>query len=327
MSTHTPGEAHFLDSADEAVRRDWTDLLERSEQATPFSTLAYAEAVRDVLGLSHRLAGIYDEERLVGGVLCYEKPLGPYKRVVVPPLTAYTSFLFDPPLRETDINQRRSPLDALLILLDEHYHALSFSLHPSLSDVRAFTWRGWGVTPRYTHRQVLRKREKLLPLVSKSARKRFKKNQSQHCLNETLDVLSAMTELHAATYDHQDRSPPLPLQHYTSLIERLHREGLARLFSLTPHDQDEPVGGQVLLTLNDTAYSWTGGTERGAAKTLFNIGLPLRLHDEGIRFYDYVGANIPSLAEFKRSFGAPLVTYYHVEKRRPELQLLRRLRS
>ena len=148
-------EARFLDAEQADVRQAWADLLASSPQRTPFSTLAYAEALRGALGFSYRLAGVYEGETLAAGALLFERPLGPYRRVVVPPLTPYTPILLRETLREADVHARRSPLDALLPLLGRRYHHLALHLHPSLADVRAFGWAGWSVRPLFTYRQAL----------------------------------------------------------------------------------------------------------------------------------------------------------------------------
>jgi hypothetical protein len=328
--------ATFLDPADEAVRRDWADLLERSEQATPFSTLAYAEAVRDVLGLDYRLAGVYDNdsdgERLIGGVLCYEKPLGPYRRVVVPPLTAYTSFLFDPPLRETDINHRRSPLDALIELLEEHYHALSFLLHPSLRDVRAFQWAGWQVTPRYTQRLPLDTSTEVHAGWSSSTRRTFRKHDSSFPVETRASERTARqaADLCAASYARHDDTPPLPPERMAAFARRLQETGLVRFFRVRNQKVNEIEGALAALHDEDAAYYWLVGSRPGPAMTVL-LGAALReLVGDGLSQFDFVGANTPSITEFKRRFGPELISYFRVEHAtRPEMHLLdtvRRLR-
>ncbi len=53
-----------------------------------------------------------------------------------------------------------------------------------------------------------------------------------------------------------------------------------------------------------------------------------RLRDDGIEQFDFVGANTPSIAEFKRHFGPVLTPYFYLEKiTRPELRLLYRLKG
>ena len=77
-----------------------------------------------------------------------------------------------------------------------------------------------------------------------------------------------------------------------------------------------------------TAHYWIAGSPPGPAMTvLLGHTLP-RLRDAGLQRFDFVGANTPSIAEFKRHFGPTLTPYFHLEKiTRPELRLLRRLKG
>lgn len=330
MDTPTPKQdgAQFLDPTTASVRTDWADLLSRSDQSTPFSTLAYAEALEDATGLGHRLAGVYEDEQLVAGILCYEKPLGPYRRVVVPPLTPYTSFLFETPPREADITRRRSALDALLELLEEHYHAMAFHLHPTLRDVRPFQWNGWNVTPRYTHRHTpLKEREKLFNLLSGSTRRLFINHASSYQLEETPHALSDALSLAEESLQRHNHDLPLPKPTLRSFLQQLLKAELVRLFISHPEEHTEPDGALWILHDQQMSCDWIAGSKRGPAMTLLLIHTLLTLQEEGYRTFDFAGANIPSIAEFKRSFGAPLVSYYRVEQHAsPVLQLIHHLR-
>lgn len=318
-------KAEFLDVADPTVRARWADLVARAPQASPFATLAFAEAVAAVFGIGFRLAGVIAEDRLVGGVLLFERRRGPYRLVVVPPLAVYTSFLFDPPLRETDLHTQRSPLDALLALLDGHYHGLCFHLHPALADVRGFVWAGYRARPFYTYRRALVPREHLLREVSRGVRRRFEREGPAFEIQEAEGLAGALAGLAAESYARHDAAS-LPPDRRRAFLERLVAAGQARLVAAAPPGAP-PEAAQALLTHGRTAYALTAGSRPGAAMSVLLVEILLRLHAEGFEALDLVGANTPSIAEFKRSFGPCLVPYFRVERFvRPELALLHALR-
>lgn len=326
MTSPAPA-AHFLDARDPSVRTEWANLMTRSPQATLFSSLDYAAAIEATFGLTYRLAGVYQDERLVAGVLLFERKRGPYRIVVVPPLTPYTSFVFDPPLRETDIHGHASLLDVLLRLLAAHYHGLCFHLHPSLTDVRAFQWAGYGIKPLYTYRRALVEEDSLLSDVSKGVRKRYVRDGPGYRIDEVTDAAAAITALIEESYARGDNPTALPTSKRAQLIEHLQRIHLARLFTATSQGETSPEGGQVILTDGHTGYAWMGGSQPGPAMTLMLVHAMLTLHDEGVQTFDFVGANTPPIAEFKRSFYPELTTYYRVTYlARPELRLLHQLR-
>ncbi|MDX1531331.1 MAG: GNAT family N-acetyltransferase [Rhodothermales bacterium] len=323
MPAPPPFHPAFLDPAAADVRTAWAALLERSEQRTPFSTLAYAETAAGAFGLRVRLAAAEDADGdLAAGVVVFERRRGPYRTVVVPPQTPYTPFVLAEPLREAEINARRSALDALLPLLDRAYHALAFHLHPSSEDVRPFTWAGYTARPRYTHRDELAAPDGLLARASKAVRKGLRRDADAYVLREDPAALPALAALLDRVFERQEEAPPLDRATRAALIEPLFRAGLARLFTATPAG-GEPEGALVVLSDGHSAHHWIGGSAPGPAMTLLTHHARGVLHAEGVCHFDFGGANLPSVAEFKRRFGAPLVRYVRVERvRRPELRAL-----
>ena len=313
-------EARFLDAARADVRQAWADLLAASPQRTPFSTLAYAEALRDALGISYRFAGVYEGETLAAGALLYERPLGPYRRVVVPPLTPYTPVLLREPLREADVHARRSPLDALVRLLERHYHHLALHLHPSLTDVRAFQWAGWSVRPLFTYRQALGGADVLRRTASRNVRRLAEDGTWR--VAEASEEVEVLLDLAAASFGRQGRALPVEAAQLRRLVRSLLASGLARLFTASPAG-GVAEGALVVLSDGTTAHDWFVGSRPGPARARLTYDVLVQLHDEGVRCYDFGGANTPSIAEFKRRFGGTLVPYYRVERYiRPELRLL-----
>lgn len=318
-------DACFLDPTDPSVEAAWSDLLARSEQASPFSTLPYASAICRATGLSFRLAGTWNGDRLSGGVVLFEKRRGPYRLAVVPPITPYTSFLLAEPLRQADVTHRRSALGTLLQAVLPRYHAAAFHLHPSLSDVRPFQWSGLSAQVLYTYRQAIPEHEVLLRGASRSVRRTLKR--AEHLDVTEAENVAEATAMVMHSFEHQDRSFPLSATQLTDLTSRLAEAGLARIFVARDRADGTTTGAQVMLHRGDSVYHWVGGSHRGPAKTLLVTTAMERLRREGTATIDLVGANTPSIAEFKRSFGLRLTPYYRVVYfSRPELRGLHALR-
>ena len=65
----------------------------------------------------------------------------------------------------------------------------------------------------------------------------------------------------------------------------------------------------MVLTHGRTAYYWIAGSVPGPAMTVILGAVLGRLRSEGFESFDFLGANTPSIAEFKRRFGPALVEY------------------
>ena len=320
MSADRPS-AQLLDTSSNAVWADWASLLEASDQQTPYSRKEYADAVCKAFRLSYELIGVPDRDRLSAGILVYVRQRGPYRLAVVPPLTQYTSPLFRAPLRETDINRRVSVLDALIEALQKRYHSIELHLHPSLNDVRPFVWQRWQVRPLYTHRLDMQDSDGLLADASKSVDRRIRDTKSDYVIAPTDDAADITTRHVFERYRHNGRTPPFSEEAHSQLLKELSAGGMAVIYSARRMD-GSIEGGQAMLVDASGAYSWSGASAPGPAKTLMIRKTMQDMKARGCRYFDFVGANTPSIAEFKRSFGAPLTTYYRVRYHaRPELRL------
>lgn len=262
----------------------------------------------------------------VGAALVLWRRRWPYREVVVPPVTPYSAIL----LREDDeaaVHARRSVFEALLASLEARFHRVCLHLPPALTDVRPAQWRGWSARPFYTYRLHLGPADMLLEGWSSTARRTYRKGGEHFRLDEGPGGAAAVARFCTNSYDRHERSAPLPAERMAYLIARMHTEGLARVFTVTAAGDDGPSGGLAVLHDGRTAAYWIAGSVPGPAMTvLLGKTLP-RLHADGIEWFDFVGANTPSIAEFKRKFGPALAPYFRVETcTRPELALLLRLR-
>ena len=137
-----------------------------------------------------------------------------------------------------------------------------------------------------------------------------------------------MAHLCAESYRRHQRNAPAAESQLVALIQQLQTAGAARVFAATASGENAPSGGVIVLHDGRTAHYWIAGSRPGPAMTVLLGKLLPRLRDEGLEVFDFVGANTPSIAEFKRHFRPRLTPYYHVEKiSRLELRLLQCLRN
>jgi hypothetical protein len=307
---------------DPAAAGRWDTLLEASEQRSPFAARSYARHTAGLLNLSAALHFVAGPERDEAGALVFWRKRGPLREALIPPFTAFTPFLFREPPGEADAHQHHSPFGALLAHLEAEFDVLRFHLDPSTTDLRPARWRSWRAAPLYTYRQRLAPAEVLLAAWSASARRTFRQAGGSFRIEESAGAIADAARLCSASYERSGRSCPLPEDRLAAWITALHHDGMARAFSATPNgtgDTDTGAASAAVAFLHDgrTAYYWVAGSKPGPAMTvLLGTVLP-RLHKGGIETFDWVGANTPSIAEFKRRFGPTLTPYFRIEKIKP----------
>jgi hypothetical protein len=309
---------HSLDDPDAQVR--WRTLWEDSPQRSPFSTLAYVQAAAAAFQVKAEMHLVAGKEHDEAGALVFWRKRGPYRQVALPPFTPFTPLVLREPPAEADIHARRTALDVLLPALEQRFDVLRF-FTPHLPDIRTVTWHGWKAKPFYTYLIPLEGVTNLLQNWSGSHRRTFKKNRHAYTFQESHEAAS-LVRLCSLSYTRHNRRLPAEEQRLIKLVEHLQTTSSCRLFVACPQGAHTPEAAVAILHDGKTACYWIAGSEPGAAMTvLLGHLLPL-LRDEGFLSFDFVGANTPSIAEFKRKFGAVLSPYWMLEKiTRPELRL------
>lgn len=320
-----PGLARELDLRDPGVRRAWAALVEAAPDPSPFAPLDYAEAAGRAFGLRPVALGVVRDGALAAGVVAYEKRRGPYRLAVVPPLTPTTPFVLAEPPAEAEVHARASLLDVLIDGLAGRFHAQAFRLQPSLTDVRPFTWAGYTAEPRYTYARAFQSPEDVLASAGRGVRKRMRRDAGGFELREEPGRLDALGRLEAEGYARQGTAPPVRWDRQAALYRAVLASGRARLFVL--HDADGPAAAQAVVRDGRSAVFVNGASRPGPAMTVLTVRVGERLVGDGVRRIDLGGANMASIAEFKRGFGMPFVTSFAVTRiGRPGLRAVSLLR-
>lgn len=270
-----------------------------------FASLRYVEAAGNVFGLRSQIC-FHEED---AALLVHVKGTGVLRRIVVPPCTQYSALLLPTPPRAHLVHRQQSPLDQLLSYAEQTSRRADLLV--SLSDPRTAQWRGWQVRPLFTY---------LIDLPtstenwSSGARRTWRSRVSEYDIRE--DPASAQQVIDLCTKSYKRHGRPLPAQ--PAALEALAKAmgEWARVFVALRGDTAE--AGLILLHDGHTAHYWIAGSLPGPAMTVL-IGevLPI-LSQSGITQFDFVGANTPSIAEFKRCFNPVLTQYYHL-RRRPRI--------
>lgn len=322
-----PGPARELDLRDPGVRRAWAALVDAAPDPSPFAPLYYAEAAGQAFSLRPVALGVVQDGALVAGVVAYEKRRGPYRLAVVPPLTPTTPFVLAEASTEADVHARASPLDALIAGLAGRFHAEAFRLQPSITDVRPFTWAGYGAEPRYTYARSFGPDQEVLEEAGRGVRKRIRRNGGDFVLREEPERIDVLGDLEEEVYARQGTVSPVLWDRQSALFRLLLGSGNARLFFL--YDAaGTPAAAQAVVTDGRAAAFVSGASRPGSAMTVLSVRVCERLVADGVRRIDLAGANMASIAEFKRGFGLPLVTQFSVTRlARPELRALSLVRG
>lgn len=302
---------HEASLSDASARAAYADLLDASPLRSPFTTLAFADATADAYGLDASLLLVHEEDaleekRVEAGLVLFLKSWGPFTALSLPPMTPVTGPVLRTLPRDSDIHWRRSALDVLLAAVAKRVDQATLVSPPGLTDVRPFLWADWTLTPRFTYHIDLT--EAGPKTWNRSSRYKFRRHADEFELREDLSFVDDAIRFTYDAYERHDDELALSRSAVLRQARRIGDAGKARAFAAV---RDGNVEAALISTHDDrTATNWIAGSIPGPAMTVLLGKAFKRLHADGFSLLDLAGANIPSIAEFKRSFGGRLVRSY-----------------
>ena len=303
----------------------WDGLVRRSSEGTVFSTSPWLRCAQAGSGGRIRRIGCFKNGRLVGGCGFIEVSRAGLKKGITPVLTPYGGVLTVPPESErpAHIESERNRIVRELVrelVADCHYVQLFHSTR--LSDVRQFLWTGWTSRVLYTYLIDLRDLDQLWnsyfeKRTNNAVRKAEKSGFSVH----RADDVAVLVDLYRGLYARKARNPPVPYPIVGAFYQAAQDAGLAQMYEATDRS-GTPVSACVVVPDSDTVYAWISGADPDSDRLGATSLLYWRILQDvstSHNWFDFVGANMPSIARFKRGFGGVLHTYYATEKHRSPL--------
>ena len=125
-------------------------------------------------------------------------------------------------------------------------------------------------------------------------------------------------ELSVGVYRRQDKEPPFTREYFSALWKNLYPIG--DLTVLIARYEGKIIAGMIFPRDKNVGYYLDGVSDRDYSKVVPNNLLQWeylrRAQTQGIQLYDMVGANIPSIAKFKKSFGSSEHKYVYAYRNR-----------
>ncbi len=290
----------------------WHHLECTSEKPCVFGGRDFAEAVAGVSNVTIRLAVVFDGDTPVCGFPLYESRRWGQARAAVPPFVPYTPLMGMLP-SAAERHARRTTLERLLEATVDRYGEVALHLQPDIDDVRSWTWQGWRLSPLYTYVAGLQHPGGPLGAWSKNNRREFRNHRERFELGESVVDPANLAQLVKNSYARHARELPRDLDRLRAAIQLLVDRGRLRIAGARDKETEEVVAGCGVLCFEDRAAYWLAGSVPGPGMTVVIGALFEKLAKEGFETIDFVGANTPSIAEFKRKLGSELRLYFRAE--------------
>ncbi len=299
-----------------ADHAEWDAFLATARGGNLFSSSRWLACAQAALPGRVVLLGCRRNGRLVAGVSGLDRPSRFGRRFATPDLTPHGGILCAPvagkgPARAEAEYHRAAGL--LADHLTRHYGHVHLTHTPAVGDTRPFLWAGWNVYPRYTYWLDRRDLKALWERVERRTRTAIRKAERAGYHLHTVSDLSLLEALYERVYQRQQGGPPVGAATLRRFASHVLENGLGEAWATSAPD-GRPAAVVVFVREGDTVYAWVAGADpeqasSGAAPYLYWSFLR---QTECTRF-DFVGANMPGIAMFKRGFGGDLVPYYATE--------------
>ncbi len=281
-----------------------------------FSTRSWLDCAQDAAGGEVRCYGCYKNGRLIAGISGLENRRGRIRQLSTPVLSPHGGLLCAPVPSKGPAKVEAEWNRAARVLADHltrSYGHVRLIHAPSIQDVRPFTWAGWEAGVRYTYQLSFPDLDSIWERLERRTRTVIRKAERAGFHFRATDDMDLLRRQYTSVYARQDEKAPVD----PALVERFAQgvlgKNLAEAF-VVESAAGEAASIVVFVKGFDTAYAWVAGqnpayASSGSASLLYWRFLAQTTCGK----FDFGGANIPSIALFKRGFGGDLVSYFTVE--------------
>lgn len=231
----------------------------------------------------------------------------------MPPLNPYLPLMFYPSPTDKVYRLRRQWLTVSGLLADEFRKrqvvgAVAFP--PDIHDVRAWQWRGFLVEPRYTFYLSL---PLILSDIDHMVRKQINKATKSNFQVQRSFEFGKVIECLLDTEQRQEFSYGLDLDALQSASRLLGEDKFRSYIAVAPNG--EVASARIVLKgTGSEAIDWVAGTKRAflnSGVTQYLIAFVLEdLAKDGVKTFDFAGANLPTVQASKSVWGGELKMYF-----------------
>ena len=293
----------------------WDHFVQTSWGGSPFSTTTWLRCAAHALGGKPAHIGVFKGSQIVAGLAALTTKHRGIERVETPELTPHTGFLMAPVESKgpAKIEAECHRFSELLIRYLQRYDHMRITHTPALNDIRPFIWANWQTRVRYTYQMDLSNLEALWERVERRTRTAIRKAEKLGYTVIQTDDIELLCRQYGMIYERHGAAAPISPEVVRRFVESAQSSGQARLLA-AQSPQGETASIVAFVEGPSMAYAWVAGADpqhnsSGATSLLY-----WRYFQQCTQpRFDFVGANLPAVAFFKRGLGGDLIPYYATE--------------
>ncbi|HBV86861.1 MAG TPA: methicillin resistance protein [Desulfosporosinus sp.] len=300
-------------------REAWQDF----QKETPFGSLFHRWEWQDILeigfGVKVNRLGLFNDEGVLKGLLpLVERKMSLLKLAGSPLSGAATPH--SGPLGPVLLDEFLSALE--VYGAEKHIDYLELGL-PEVRGKEVLEQNGYTVEELITLDLPIPQEEEALwsglEVRCRNAIRKAEKSGVKVIEAQALEEwLEPYYQLSCGVYKRQEKDPPFSKEYFSALWQNLYPRG--DLVVLLAQYEGKTIAGGIFPRDRNVGYYLDGVSDREYNKVVPNNLVQWeylkRAQAMGITLYDMVGANIPSIAKFKKSFGSQERNYLYAYRNR-----------
>ena len=293
----------------------WNHFVQTGWGGSPFSTTTWLRCAAHALGGQPAYIGVFKGSQIVAGLAALTTKHRGIERIETPELTPHTGFLMAPVESKgpAKIEAESHRFSELRIRHLQHHDHMRITHTPALNDIRPFSWANWQTRVRYTYQMDLSDLDALWERVERRTRTAIRKAEKLGYTVIQTDDIELLCRQYGMIYERHGAAAPISPEVVRRFVEGAQSAGQARLLA-AQSPQGETASIVAFVEGPSMAYAWVAGADpqhnsSGATSLLY-----WRYFQQCTQpRFDFVGANLPAVAFFKRGLGGDLVPYYATE--------------
>ncbi len=280
-----------------------SELVE--QDTSVFDSVDYLQMVSELYETTLKYWIVYKNKKPIIGFATHVKS----KAIIVPNHFSYSSFW----VSRDEINGFSffEHLDAALILLKSRYKFITFRLPPHIRDIRAFNLQGFSVKVSYTYLKELGKSVAYRSNVVQKLKQADKQSFSFLVDQDYRNVLNQHTK-DFPYFDFTKKQSDF----YVRYFDRLIKTGFLKSFVVYNHERLIASALVILDTENRNAYNLLLSSSKNnnstEASTFLYHNMLKHLAENGYDTFDFYGADMKGIANYKAGFRGNLQAHYTV---------------
>lgn len=312
----------------------WDDLVERSPHATVVHKYDWLKIIEEHTNSKLYLFVGYLGNEIVAAIpfFCRKKYftkslLSPINTAMIqnlgPIIPNYDDLKQDK--REFYFREFQKELDKALER-DIKPNSISITTPPNLLDARPYVWNNYQVTPKYNYIKNIENLQEVWKGFKKQLRKNIENAEKVGIVIEEggLEEYNFIIDSLSKRLDEQETVIPATKGYFLALFNRFHPEHI-KIFIAKLHE--EPITGIIVTTYRDKISIWVGATQtdlRGIYPVdLLQWKIIEWGNENGYKYCEILGANMPSISYFKSRYNFDLQIYFNVLKKDSMIQIIR----